>query len=248
VTRARAQASELAERLEALGAEVIEAPAIRIAPLTGSPEVSAAVAALAEGKYDLVCLTSPNGAQLLVDALETAGLDARALAGTTLAAIGPGTAAALRERGLRADLVPERSIAESLAEEIVSAGVQTKRILIARALEARDVLPDVLSAAGALVDVVALYETVREPLAETTAAALQRADYVTFTSSSTVRFFTEALGGAGALPDRARVVSIGPITSATARDLGIDVAVEATRHDLDGLVAALVSDAVAAPT
>ncbi len=109
-------------------------------------------------------------------------------------------------------------------------------------------LPDTLTTAGAEVDVVALYETVREPLAETTAAALQRADYVTFTSSSTVRFFTEALGGAGALPDGARVVSIGPITSATARDLGIDVAVEATRHDIDGLVAALVSDAMAART
>ncbi len=90
VTRARAQASELAARLEALGAEVIEAPAIRIAPLIDSPEVSAAVTALAEGKYDVVCLTSPNGAQLLIGALEAAGLDARALAGTTLAAIGPG--------------------------------------------------------------------------------------------------------------------------------------------------------------
>jgi uroporphyrinogen III methyltransferase/synthase len=246
VTRARAQASELAARLEALGAEVIEAPAIRIESLADSPEVAAAVTAIAERRYDVVCLTSPNGARLLLDALEAAGLDARAFAGATLAAIGPGTAAALLERGLRADIVPERSIAESLAQEIVSAGVGGKRVLVARAREARDVLPETLTGAGADVHVVAVYETVREPLGEADAAAVEKADYVTFTSSSTVRFFSEALGGAGGLPEHARVVSIGPVTSATARELGIGVAVEADRHDIDGLVAALVADAMAA--
>jgi uroporphyrinogen III methyltransferase/synthase len=243
VTRARAQVSELAARLEALGAEVIEAPAIRIEPLTASPEVGAAIGKLADHGYDVVCLTSPNGARLLLDALDEAGLDARALAGVTLAAIGPGTAATLREGGLRADLVPPRSIAESLAEEVVAAGVQGKRVLVARALEARDVLPDTLAAAGAEVDVVPIYETVREPLGEAVAAAVVEADYVTFTSSSTVRFFSESLGGPSNVPDGARVVSIGPITSATARELGIEVAVEATQHDIDGLVTALVSDA-----
>jgi uroporphyrinogen III methyltransferase/synthase len=243
VTRARAQASELAARLGALGAEVIEAPAIRIEPLTASPEVGAAVGRLADQGYDAVCLTSPNGARLLLDAMDEAGLDSRALAGVKLAAIGPGTAAALRDGGLRADLVPARSIAESLAEEVVATGVKGKRVLVARALEARDVLPDTLTAAGAEVDVVPLYETVREPLGEATAAAIGDADYVTFTSSSTVRFFSESLGGPSNVPPGARVVSIGPITSATARELGIDVAVEATQHDIDGLVAALVSDA-----
>jgi uroporphyrinogen III methyltransferase/synthase len=243
VTRARAQASELAARLAELGAEVVEAPAIRIEPLLAAPEVTAAAAALGRGDYDVVCLTSPNGAELLMEALSAAGHDARALAGTTLAAIGPGTAAALARHGLRADLVPERSIAESLAEDLIAAGVSGKRVVIARAREARDVLPAALGAAGAQVDVVTLYETVREPLAEHELEALTRADYVTFTSSSTVRFLCESVGGAAGVPAAARVVSIGPVTSQTAGELGLTVAVEARRHDIDGLVEALLNDA-----
>jgi uroporphyrinogen III methyltransferase/synthase len=123
-----------------------------------------------------------------------------------------------------------------------------KRVLVARALEARDVLPAALSAAGADVEVVALYETVREPLGDAEAAAVLEADYVTFTSSSTVRFLSESLGGSADFPPRGRVVSIGPVTTATAREHGIDVAVEADRHDIDGLVDALVDDARAAGT
>ena len=114
-------------------------------------------------------------------------------------------------------------------------------MLIARAAEARDVLPEALGERGAEVDVVALYETVREPAAAEQVAAIADADYVTFTSSSTVRFFLETVGEA--FPARARVVSIGPVTSATARDLGLEVAVEAEQHDPDGLVAALLTDA-----
>lgn len=245
ITRARAQASGLAAQLAELGAEVVEAPAIRIEPLLGEPGVGRAAAALAAGEVDVVCLTSPNGAELLMEALATAGHDARALAGTTIAAIGPGTARALAAHGLRADVVPARSIAESLAAELVERGVEGRRVLIARAAEARDVLPDELTKAGAAVEVVVLYETVREVLGEEERAAVAGADYVTFTSSSTVRSFAHALGGGDGLVERARVVSIGPVTSATARELGIRVDVEATRHDIDGLVAALLDDAAA---
>ena len=183
--------------------------------------------------------------------LEGQGLDARALAGIVVAAIGPGTAAALRARGVRADVVPERSIAESLAAELVERGVAARRVLIARASEARDVLPHELEQAGASVSVVAVYDTVRELLGPDALAGLARADYVTFTSSSTVRFLTEAIGGARRFPAGARVVSIGPVTSQTARELGLEVAVEAERHDVDGLVEALLRDAAApaaAPT
>jgi uroporphyrinogen III methyltransferase/synthase len=243
ITRARAQASELAARLAALGAEVVEAPAIRVEPRLGDPEVARAVASLAAGGVHVVCLTSPNGADLLMQALADAGHDARALAGTTLAAIGPGTARALARHGLRADVVPERSIAESLAEELVRRSVEGRRVLIARAAEARDVLPDELTKAGAEVDVVTLYETVREDLGDEERSAVAEADYVTFTSSSTVRNFVDALGGRDGLPGAARVVSIGPVTSTTARDLGIDVDVEAAQHDIDGLVSALLEDA-----
>jgi uroporphyrinogen III methyltransferase/synthase len=179
--------------------------------------------------------------KLLFEALAAAGRDARALAGATIAAIGPGTARALAGHGIAADVVPERFVAEALVEALTDVDVQGRRVLIARAAEARDVLPDALRERGGEVDVVALYETVREAPDDEAVAAAQDADYVTFTSSSTVTNLTEALGDR--FPARARVVSIGPITSATAREAGLEVAVEAERHDVDGLLAALLADA-----
>ena len=187
--------------------------------------------------YDLVCLTSPNGAAPAVRRARPG--DARALAGATVAAIGPGTAAELERRGVRADVVPERSVAEALVEALRDTPVEGKRVLVARAAEARDVLPDALRERGAEVDVLALYDTVVEPIDEQALEALGRATYVTFTSSSTVRFFLE---GGGQVPEGARVASIGPVTSATAREHGLEVDVEAERHDIDGLVHALVRD------
>jgi uroporphyrinogen III methyltransferase/synthase len=226
VTRARAQASGLAARLRELGADVVEAPAIRIAPLAFEvPDLAG---------YDLVCLTSPNGAELLLGALR----DARALAGVTVAAIGPGTARALRERGVRADVVPERFLAEGLVEALRD--VPVTRALVARAREARDVLPDALRARGAEVDVLALYETVAGEPSHAEREAAGSADYVTFTSSSTVRFFLDAAGRPGAAT---RIVSIGPVTSATLREHGLEPHVEAERHDVDGVVEALLADA-----
>ena len=236
VTRARAQASGLAERLRALGGEVVETPAIRIEPRPVEGDLQAAIGRIEE--YALVCFTSPNGVHLFFEAL--APRDARALAGATVAAIGPGTAAALTEHGIRADVVPERFVAEALAEALQSVDLAGKQVLVARAAEARSVLPDSLRERGAQVDDVALYDTVAEPLSDAQRAALERATYVTFTSSSTVRFLLDS----GARPPAgARIVSIGPVTSATAEELGLTVDVEAERHDIDGLVEALVGDA-----
>lgn len=231
VTRARAQASGLAARLRELGAEAVETPAIRIEPLDGpAPELE---------RYDLICLTSPNGVRLLFDRLEVAGRDARAFSGARLAAIGPGTAAALSEHGLIADVVPEQFVAEGLVEAL--ADVPVARALVARAVQARDVLPDALRARGAEVDVLALYETVAEPMADAELARVGRADYVTFTSSSTVRFFFDSIGDG--LTGQTRLASIGPVTSASLRERGYEPDVEAERHDIDGLIEALVSDA-----
>ena len=227
VTRARAQASGLAARLASLGADVVETPAIRIEPRQVEQDLTG---------YDLVCVTSPNGAALLMESLR----DARDLAGATVAAIGPGTAAELRRRGVEADVVPPRSIAEALVESLEEVPVEGRRVLVARAAEARDVLPDALRERGAVVDVVALYDTVAEQLTGEQLEAVATADYVTFTSSSTVRFFLDAIDGR---PVAGKVVSIGPVTSATARERGLEVHVEATRHDVDGLVAALLEDA-----
>jgi uroporphyrinogen III methyltransferase/synthase len=230
VTRARAQASGLAARLRELGARALEAPAIRIAALPGPvPDLAG---------YDLLCLTSPNGARLLFERLAESGRDARALAGLRVAAIGPGTARELEAHGIRADVVPERFVAEGLVEAL--ADLPVRRALIARAAAARDVLPAALRERGAEVDVLALYETVAEQLAPDERAAVAQADYVTFTSSSTVEFFLAGFGGAP--PERARLLSIGPVTSRTLRDHGLEPHVEATRHDIDGVIDALVAD------
>ena len=239
VTRARAQASGLARTLRELGADAVELPAIRIEPRTDSQEVQDAVAGL--GDYSLVCLTSPNGVHLLFEAMQEAGRDARALAGATVAAIGPGTARALAAHGILADVIPERFVAEALVEALADLEVEGKRVLVARAAEARDVLPDALRERGAEVNVVALYETVRESPDEEEVERAQAADYVTFTSSSTVTNLVEALGDR--FPNNARVISIGPVTSETARAAGLEVAVEAERHDIDGLLDALLADA-----
>jgi uroporphyrinogen III methyltransferase/synthase len=236
VTRARVKASGLATRLARLGAAVVETPAIRI-----EPRANGDVAAAAErvGDYSLICVTSPTGATLLMDAVERVGGDARSLAGVTVAAIGSATAAELRRRGIRADVVPSKAVAEALVESLADVPVDGRRVLIARPGEARDVLPDALRERGAQVDVVALYDTVAEPLTPDQLEAAAGADYVTFTSSSTVRNFAEA----GGRVNGARVVSIGPVTSATARELGLQVDVEAERNDIDGLVDALLRDA-----
>jgi uroporphyrinogen III methyltransferase / synthase len=226
VTRARAQASALAARLRELGAAVVEAPAIRTEPVEADlPDPRT---------FDLVCVTSPNGAARL---LEEAG-DARALAGPLIAAIGPGTARALRAGGIVADLVPDRAVAEGLVEALRD--VPVSRVLVARAEEGRDVLPDALRERGAEVVVVPLYRTVAEPLGEAARDAARGADYLTFTSASSVRAFFAAAGAPG---PGTRLVSIGPATSAELREHGAEPHVEAAVHTPDGLVEALLADA-----
>jgi uroporphyrinogen III methyltransferase/synthase len=214
---------------------VIVAPAIRIEPIDGpAPEL---------GHYDLVCLTSPNGVRLLFDRLAGAGRDARAVGDARVAAIGPGTAAALRQHGVIADVVPDEFTAEGLLSALASQPARLgpgARVLVARAQQARDVLPDRLREEGAEVEVLPLYETVAEPLSEQQQTAAAQADYVTFTSSSTVRFFLQAIDGRR---PEGRLVSIGPITSAALREQGLEPQIEASRHDIDGVVAALLKDA-----
>ena len=142
-----------------------------------------------------------------------------------------------------ADVVPERSVAEALVEALAGVDVFERPVLVARAAEARDLLPDALRERGAEVDVVALYETVAEDPDPDALEAAGDADYVTFTSSSTVRNFINAVGDR--FPSEARVVSIGPVTSETAREAGLSVDAEAERHDPEGLVEALLADAIA---
>ena len=230
VTRAREQASELRSRLTALGADVIELPAIEIEPLDFAlPEIAS---------YRWIIFTSANGVDAFFErGIGPVGLDARAFATVGLAAIGSGTADALARRGLVADLVPERFVAESLLDAFPAG---EGRGLLARAETARDVLPEGLAAKGYAVDVLAVYRTVRgapdpEAVARVRAGEV---DAITFTSSSTVTNFCDAVGEWSTAP---LVVSIGPVTTATAESKGLAVAAEANPHTIDGLVDALIS-------
>ncbi len=242
VTRARAQASELSARLRALGAEVLEAPSIRVEPVRGA-EVDRAVAELPS--YDWVVFTSQNAVTHLWDVVRAAGRDARAFAPVQVAAVGPASADALLARGLAADIVPAKfeaaELARAMAERCVLGGA---RVLFVRGESARETLPAKLREVGALVEDVCVYRTVSDAtaLGEVTAAIdAGTVDLVTFTSSSTVRFFVEGVGAARAA--RVGAVSIGPVTSETAREMGIALRGEAREATIDALVEAVV-DAV----
>jgi uroporphyrinogen III methyltransferase / synthase len=220
VTRARAQASTLVEKLRALGAETIELPTIEIAgePLHG----------LMPAAYDWVAFTSVNAVERVFAGLR----DARAFGAARVAAVGPGTAAALAARGVVADLVPQSAVAEALVEAFpAGAG----RVLLPQAASARPVLADGLRAKGWAVDVVEAYRTVPARPSDDALAAAAKADAIAFTSSSTV---TSWLALGATLPPV--VACIGPVTAATAAEHGVPVTVVAAEHTVDGLVDALV--------
>ncbi|HET8628114.1 MAG TPA: uroporphyrinogen-III C-methyltransferase [Thermomicrobiales bacterium] len=254
VTRARAQASELSRALADLGAIPAELPAIRFADPEDYAPVDAAIADLAA--YGWVIFTSANSVARFFARLCGAGKDARALAGARLVAIGSGTARALADQGLVADIVPERFVAEAVVERLTREDLAGARVLLPRAAEARDVLPRELARLGATVDVVPVYRTVQAPPDPALLAALAAGeiDIVTFTSSSTVTNLValieetadgrrrtaegrDPLGGA-------LVACIGPVTAQTARERGLRVDVVAAEHSIPGLVAALVERAM----
>ncbi len=232
VTRTPGQASKLSHRLAAQGATVVGLPTIEVVdPLDGGAALRAELSSLEPG--DWLVLTSANGASRVLGALH----DVRDLAGVRLAVVGPGTASVLADAGLRVDLVPQRYVAEGLLAEFPDPPADGGRVLLARAQVARDVLPDGLAERGWQVDVVDAYRTVPATLDPDTLQQARQADAITFTSASSVRNFVAA-AGLDALPPT--VVTIGPITSAAAAELGVHVDAEADPHDLDGLVGALV--------
>jgi uroporphyrinogen III methyltransferase/synthase len=237
ITRAKDQAEKSAAMFRARGADVVLLPTIELHP----PKDPAAVAdALARLKaFAWVAFTSANGVEWTWAAMETAGLDARALAGAKIAAIGPGTAAALEAHGIRVDLTATEKKGEGLAKAMLEVLKRSgEAVLLLRAQVARDVLPDTLREAGHYVEVVAVYET-RAAVGEAVDEVLRdlgrgELDVVTFTSASTVDNFVALVGSEGRARDllaKALVASIGPITSEalSARALRVDVtAVEST--------------------
>jgi uroporphyrinogen III methyltransferase/synthase len=299
VTRTRKQASRLCIALAELGANVIEAPTIDIAPPEDWAPVDAALRGIAGERgplkkatgatrpgsvasgsgplkdptgatrpgsvasgsgplkdptgatrpgsvgsaYGWIVLTSPNGAQALVERMKTLGLDARALAGVRIAAVGPATADVLRRYFIEPDLMPEKFTTEALADALLNkCDVAASRFLLARADIATEPLADRLRSAGAAVEEVTLYRTVRPAaMSEEALTALRerRVDWVTFTSSSTVTNFLALLAGSGVDLAGVKLASIGPVTSDTLRAAGLTPAVEASVHTIDGLVEAI---------
>ncbi|HEX6274356.1 MAG TPA: uroporphyrinogen-III C-methyltransferase [Polyangiaceae bacterium] len=240
VPRPAGQAERTAQALRERGAEPHVVPVIEIVPPADPEPLASAATRL--GEYDWVLFTSANGVERLFGALRASGRDARAFGNAKIGVIGPRTAEALERFGVRADRVAEEHVGEGLAREILAVGTP-RRVLILRALVARDALPTALRDAGALVDVVAAYETRPAPpgpkslveLVETGAV-----DTVLFTSSSTVTTTVERMGPtARELLARLTVASIGPITTSTAEALGVRVDVTAATFTVDGLLDAL---------
>ena len=232
VTRAGGQADSLARALRARGASVVLCPVIEIEPIEVARDELIGL-----DRYDWLILTSANGVERLFSLLRKAGL--RAPAHIKVAAIGPQTAASLRAHGMEPALVPDRYVAEELADQLRALLRPGTRLLLARAAGARDVLPDRLRAAGAAVDVIETYRAVAPAdLPSALRQALPDVDLVTFTSSSTVRHFVEAGGLAGLGP--AQVACIGPITAQTGRELGMRVDIIAAEYTAEGLVEAII--------
>lgn len=238
VTRTRKQASALSSKLRALGAHVIELPTIRIEPPSNLREFAELVQDA--HIYDWIVFTSANGVEAFFNIFFKLYDDVREIGGVRIAAIGPATAQRVKDFHLHVDLQPEEFVAEAVVREFQKQGsVENLRILVVRAEKAREVLLKELSAAGAIVDEAFAYRTVpetRDTHGAQRQLAQRGADLITFTSSSTVENFV-ALGLPW--PKGMRIASIGPITSKTVRDQGLNVNVEARRHDIDGLVQAI---------
>jgi uroporphyrinogen-III synthase len=253
VGRARHQASALSSGLRELGAEVIEIPFIEIRKPRSYQPLDTALKNLQD--YDWLILTSVNGADALWKRIRKLRLTKRHFKHLKVAAIGPATKKAIEKRGIKVNVVPEEYVAESVVESLRDQ-VAGKRVLLARARVARDVIPRELRKLGAKVDVVAAYETVIPRSSLTRLRAIlknsnRRPDVITFTSSSTVRNFANLTGKnvrrgrprprkASPLDD-VRFVSIGPVTSSTLRELGLPVDLEAKEYTIPGLINAIVS-------
>jgi uroporphyrinogen-III synthase len=249
VGRARHQAGALSSRLRHLGAEVLEIPFIEIRRPSCFQPLDEALKSLTT--YDWLILTSVNGVEAMWDRLAKLRLTNDSLKHLKIAAIGPATKRAIEKNGIRVHVVPEEYVAESVVKSLRKQ-VKGKRVLLVRAKVARDIIPRELRKAGAPVDVFEAYETVvpkasRQRLRAVLRNREQRPNVITFTSSSTVKNFAALLGLAGRskrrppLLDGVVLASIGPVTSATLRELQLNADVEAQPYTIPGLIAAIVA-------
>lgn len=242
VGRARHQASALSTGLRDLGAEVLEIPFIEIRKPRSYKALDTALRNLSQ--YDWLILTSVNGVDALWERLRKLHLGGKPMRHLKIAAIGPATRQAIEQHGVKVSVVPKEYVAESVVASLRRT-VKGKRVLLARAKVARDVIPRELRKLGARVDVVEAYETVVPPpsrrrLRAALASQNRRPDWITFTSSSTVRNFMALVSHKRHLKG-VRLASIGPVTSSTLRELGLPVDVEAAEYTIPGVIKAISS-------
>ncbi len=242
VTRARRQAGALSRALRKLGAKVVEVPAIEIRSPRSFRPLDRVLSQFAS--YDWLILTSVNGVDALLARMNRLSIPLRQLSGMRIAAIGPATRTALENRGLRVDVMPREYVAEAVVRAL-RRRVRGQRILLVRAAVARDVIPKQLQKAGARVDVVAAYRTVAPKGSASRLRLLlkspRRPDFITFTSSSTARNFAAMLKGNSLTGTK--LVSIGPVTSSTLRQVGLRADIEASSYTMAGLMKAMVRSA-----
>ena len=250
VTRSREHTSGISALLRSERAEVLEFPTISVEPLEDAAPVREAICRLCE--YDWIVFTSANGIAFFWRELDALGLDARAFAATKIAVIGPATAEALAAKGLRADYIPNSFVAESALAGLVDLCVKGRKILIPRAMEGRDILPQGLVDAGAFCHVLPVYRTVPSAAGQNDvlrSIAEGGVQYITFASSSTVRtFFARIPKEAVAAVPGIRFACIGPITAATLEQIGFCCHVMPERHTVPDMVRAIVQDAAALNT
>jgi len=239
VTRARSQASNLVKKLEDLGADVLEYPSIRIVPLRNTKPLDKALENIA--KYDWMVLTSSNAVRGVADRMIDLGIDSRVFAHMKFAVNGPSTAKALSELGITTDLMPSRYLANELVDLLKNEGSTPKKVLFPRSEIGHETLAKGLRHMGSTVDEVTAYST--ESSGDTgelaTKAYEEGVDFTTFTSSSTVKNLVDLMGGNPDLINTSKTVIIGPITSETARELGVNVDLQAEEQSTDGIVKAI---------
>ena len=257
VGRARHQAGALSAGLRELGAEVLEVPFIEIRKPRSFRPLDAALKNLP--KYHWLILTSVNGVEAMWERIAKLRLSKKQLQHLRIAAIGPATMKAIQQKNVNVDIVPEQYVAESVVRKL-RRRVKGKRVLLVRAKVARDIIPCELRAAGAQVDVVEAYETImpkssRARLRATLENPQLRPDFITLTSSSTVRNFMTLMGTDGRGRPRhpnplngVRLASIGPVTSSTLREFNLRVDIEANEYTIPGLIQAVIASVRSKPT
>lgn len=242
ITRPEKQADDLAKLLMREGANPIHFPTIKIVSPPDWHELDTAIKKLEQ--YDWLIFTSANGVAYFFERLSAKGKDIRDLKGVKICCIGPATAQQVESKGIKVDLVPQEFISEGILKSFSGKNLKGKKILIARAAKARDVLPEGLKKLGAQVDVVTAYETVGSGKKKKELEDLfkeKQVDVITFTSSSTVNNFVKIMGNNFKLPADVKIASIGPVTAATAKKAGFPIDIHQEEYTMEGLIGALIN-------